>query len=351
MAQPKYTAALTFVLLCASPALAASSTSAAALASQYSLTTSTSLPFPTATQTSSDAQALMVSQWSLSKGKIQNGADDLSFVDDPFPSSSTPGTSSLNTTSPVLQVTYPAGSYSHDTGGTQLYSLWNTTDGSVFQSMVLSYEVAFDKGFDWVKGGKLPGLRGGPDPNGCSGGSQPNGSDCFSSRVMWRTGGAGEVYAYLLEPDSLCGDSKDKSVICNSDFGVSFDRGSFTLQSGQWNRITMLVQLNNPPSSANGKIMLLFNDAPVVSHQNLQLRNSTDIDVGGLYLSTFFGGSDTTWETPTTTHTYFRNFQLWGGSSASNGTSTAVNGAIPTSDWNSWFVCLTVALFSWAVGL
>lgn len=58
--------------------------------------------------------------------------------------------------------------------------------------MLLSYELAFDAGFDWVKGGKLPGLRGGPNPDGCSGGNEPNGTDCFSTRLMWRQNGAGE---------------------------------------------------------------------------------------------------------------------------------------------------------------
>jgi hypothetical protein len=49
------------------------------------------------------------------------------------------------------------------------YSLWNTTDGSQFESMMLSYELAFDSNFNWVQGGKLPGLRGGADVNDCSG--------------------------------------------------------------------------------------------------------------------------------------------------------------------------------------
>lgn len=167
--------------------------SAESVAAQYSLTTSTTLPFPTATQMSSDAQSLIVSSWSLSKGHIEDGATDLAFVDDPFPNSPTPGlASSSNTTGPVLQVKYPSGSFSGNTGGAQLYSLWNTTDGSVFQSMLLSYEVAFDAGFDWVQGGKLPGLRGGLNETGCSGGNEATGLDCFSTRLMWRTAGAGE---------------------------------------------------------------------------------------------------------------------------------------------------------------
>ena len=44
----------------------------------------------------------------------------------------------------------------------------------------------------FIMGGKLPGLRGGPDAFGCSGGNETNGTGCFSTRVMWRTGGAGE---------------------------------------------------------------------------------------------------------------------------------------------------------------
>ncbi len=82
--------------------------------------------------------------------------------------------------------------FSHDTGGTQFYSLWNMSNGDVFQSLMLSYDIAFDKDFDWVKGGKLPGLRGGPNATGCSGGNQPTGSDCFSVRLMWRQEGAAE---------------------------------------------------------------------------------------------------------------------------------------------------------------
>lgn len=169
-------------------------TSAEALATQYSLTTSTSIPFPTATLASSGAQQFIETQsndWSLSKGHIQNLPNDTAFVQDPFPNSPTPGLAPINNSGPVLQVTYPEGSL-HTDGGTQLYSLWNTTDGSVFNSMMLSYELAFDEGFPWVKGGKLPGLRGGPNPDGCSGGNEPNGTDCFSTRLMWRTNGEGE---------------------------------------------------------------------------------------------------------------------------------------------------------------
>ena len=169
----------------------AQTTPPASAASQYSLSTSTTIPFPTATLDNSDTQSFITSNWGLSKGRIQNGASNLVFVTDPFPNSPPPGGGS-SASGPVLQVQYPAGSYQdNNNGGAQMYALWNSS-GSAFQSMMISYEVAFDSGFDWVKGGKLPGLRGGPDPNNCSGGNQANGTNCFSSRLMWRTDGTGE---------------------------------------------------------------------------------------------------------------------------------------------------------------
>lgn len=163
----------------------------AQLAAQFNLSASNTLAFPQSPMSSTnDTQSFIVSNWSLSKGRIQNNPEDLTFVQDPFPNNPVPGTQSPS--GPVLQVTYPKGSYSHGTGGTQMYSLWNTTDGSQWNSMIVSYEVAFDSGYDWVKGGKLPGMRGGPDVDGCSGGNASNGQNCFSSRVMWRTNGEGE---------------------------------------------------------------------------------------------------------------------------------------------------------------
>ncbi|KAG1815945.1 uncharacterized protein BJ212DRAFT_1355628 [Suillus subaureus] len=233
------------------------------VAASFSLTTSTVIPFPSATQSASDASSFITSQWSLSKGHIQNGGSNVAFVDDPFPNSPAPGATVTDS-------------------GAQWYSLWNTTDGSQFQSMLLSYELAFDSNFNWVQGGKLPGLRGGPDVNNCSGGAEPNGTNCFSTRLMWRKYAQGEVYGYMLTPNNMCSDS---NFICNSDYGVSIDRGSFGFETGHWSRITILVQLNNDSPIANGNIVLYFNDVQALSQQNLYFRTVNDFAIGGLYFS------------------------------------------------------------------
>jgi len=291
------------------------------VAQAYSLTASTTLAFPSATASISDTDAFAVSNWGLSKGRIQNQPQDLQFVANPFPNSSVPGDStSESSSSPSLSVLYPANSFSHATGGTQFYSLFNGT--SPFQSMLLSYEVAFDQDFNWVQGGKLPGIRGGPDPNGCSGGSKPNGTDCFSMRVMWRPNGVGEIYAYIPTPNNIC---SEEGFICNPDFGISIQRGAFFFQSGGWNKVAMLVLLNSPTNVANGYVQLYFNNVPIITQPNLQIRQSDVINAGGLYFSTFFGGNDTSWATPTDQHTYFRNVQLWARTTPSNFTGSVAS--------------------------
>ncbi|KAJ7218056.1 polysaccharide lyase family 14 protein [Mycena pura] len=331
--------------------VAADSQTPESLAANFGLSTrqvlpnsSTTLPFPSATQSSSDTQALLASSWSLSKGRIQNGDDDLSFVDDPFPNNPAPG--STASPGPVLQVTYPAGSFSGNTGGAQFYSLWNASQ-MPFQSMLLSYEVAFDEGYDWVKGGKLPGLRGG-GPNGCSGGSPSDGIDCFSARLMWRTNGAGEAYTYTPTTNNIC---SDKNVICNSDdFGTSLSRGSFTFLSGQWNHVAILVQLNNPVDVANGNIEVYFNNVQALAQQDMQIRAASNLSINGLYFSCvfLFRRSDLSWATPNTTHTYFRNIQMWAGTSASSLTGNKVNSAMRKQPL---FAVLLAGLFLGRVGL
>lgn len=64
----------------------------------------------------------------------------------------------------------------------------------------MSYSVYFSEDFDFVKGGKLPGLYGGAsedEAKSCSGGRQDNRGRCFSARMMWRKEGMGELYNYF----------------------------------------------------------------------------------------------------------------------------------------------------------
>lgn len=73
----------------------------------------------------------------------------------------------------------------------------------------LRYYVRFSEGFDFVKGGKLPGLFGGAIPDGTNG---------FSVRYMWRTNGDGEAYAHLPTSD-LYGTENGRGIFFSTFFG------------------------------------------------------------------------------------------------------------------------------------
>jgi hypothetical protein len=97
--------------------------------------------------------------------------------------------------SAMLQLFYPKDSVNparRPQGGSEFYA--KPLDISNANNVTLEYKVFFPGDFDWVKGGKLPGLYGGHTR--CSGGNPA--LDCFSTRLMWRAGGAGELY--LVRP-------------------------------------------------------------------------------------------------------------------------------------------------------
>lgn len=96
--------------------------------------------------------------------------------------------------SSALQCFYPSGSINPGNkdapqGGFQFYAIPLPDIGSA-TTATLEYGVFFPTDFAWVKGGKLPGFYGGH--TGCSGGNAA--LDCFSTRLMWRNDGAGELY-------------------------------------------------------------------------------------------------------------------------------------------------------------
>ena len=91
----------------------------------------------------------------------------------------------------LLRVLYPEGSINpanRPQGGAQFYA--NPLDITQARSVTLEYDVYFPADFEFVLGGKLPGLFGGKES--CSGGDAA--LDCFSTRLMWRKEGAGELY-------------------------------------------------------------------------------------------------------------------------------------------------------------
>ncbi|ESO97121.1 hypothetical protein LOTGIDRAFT_239189 [Lottia gigantea] len=201
----------------------------------------------------------------------------------------------------VVKVFIKKGSYVKikDKRGAQFY-----TDVGSKDTMTLSYQVYFQTGMDFVRGGKLPGLYGG-DP-GCSGGRQS--VNCLSTRFMWRSNGDGEVYAYIpRNQDANFCNSND--VYCNPDYGTSIGRGSWRFRTGRWERIVQRIKLNRP-GKKNGRILVWFNGKKVVDKRNVILRENSSVKLRGLFFSVFFGGSSSSWATTADSSIYFRNFRI-----------------------------------------
>lgn len=223
-------------------------------------------------------------KWGMrNKGKW--GFDNLSLIKD-----------SSGKFSQVLRVRYPAGSvtpsYSRKKkapiGGAQFFADLGISPTNTLR---LSYYLRFSENFDFVKGGKLPGLFGGTQ---VSGGKIPDGTNGFSTRFMWRRDGDGELYAYL--PTS-------------KKYGTSIGRGDWQFVPGKWHHLEQEVKLNQP-SSKNGEVKVWLDGKEVLDKGGLTFRTTENLKIEGIFFSTFFGGSSSSWATPKDVFVDFAEFSV-----------------------------------------
>lgn len=195
---------------------------------------------------------------------------------------------------PGLRVRYPAGTSSPgdaDEGGAGFYSAPDALAGA--ERACLTYRVRFEPGFDFIKGGKLPGLYGGEAP---SGGDEVTGENGFSMRFMWREAGQGELYEYVV--------SKDE------EYGASVGRGLWSFPTGEWVTVEQELVLNTPGQD-DGLARVWINGVPVLEQSNLVYRTSDEVTIDGLMFSTFFGGNGKEWRTPRDQHADFAAFRFY----------------------------------------
>ena len=159
----------------------------------------------------------------------------------------------------------------------------------------LNYDVMFEHGFEFVKGGKLPGL--GPDK--VTAGCAPIAADGWSARVMWRRYGTPVIYSYHQNRNNRCGDDYYSPV--------QFD-------TGRYHAVSLHVRVNDP-WVANGLIELYVDGRKVASHQNAQLRNAwgSHTEITQFLFHTFFGGNDWSWAPSKTVRARFDNFAVYKG--------------------------------------
>ncbi|KAG0259334.1 hypothetical protein BGZ95_004714 [Linnemannia exigua] len=267
----------------------------------------------------------------------------------------------------VLRSLYPAGSYARSK---DKHASFVSTPlppaafgGPKSRYIRLEYQMMFQPGFKWVKGGKLPGILMGSE-QGCN-------ESCFSTRMMWRANGMGELYLYAAKsvyfPDQKpekCKRSLDKrspealfelekrwinaarlpeipkelalnggaclngmgvkispgsTNECNPTYGISVGRGGkFQFKSGQWHNVTQVVRVNSKGKAVrDGYLAVYLDGTPVVQADKLVLlKNGYDPAKGGdsrqvkFMFSSFFGGHTKDYATPSKQWIAWKDFAM-----------------------------------------
>ena len=200
----------------------------------------------------------------------------------------------------AMEVTYPAGRYGTEGSTALLSDIQFSMDlPKSYNELYVSYDIRFAEGFDFVKGGKLPGLCGADNneapSTGCNtGGGYPTGYDGWSARGMWREDGVLENYIYHASQRNYYGDDEFWDV---------------SATPGRWHRIQHRVALNTP-GKKNGVLEAWLDGKKVLSLNNIEYRKTASIGINLFYFSTFFGGNDASWAPSTDQTINFDNFVI-----------------------------------------
>jgi len=171
-------------------------------------------------------------------------------------------------------------------------------------SAKIVYYVKFPSGFDFRRGGKLPGLS--SYNITASGGNQGTaGITSFTARLMWQQSGNITAYAYTAENLTRWG----------TIYGTGFGK-SLPISAGNWYKIEQIVTLNDVGKS-NGRCAIWVNDVPLCDIKDVLWRTVDTLKIEGVFMSSFFGGhtgidgSDDTYETMVDTYLDFTDIEFY----------------------------------------
>ncbi|MEE9351182.1 MAG: heparin lyase I family protein [Thiotrichaceae bacterium] len=170
---------------------------------------------------------------------------------------------------------------------------WPVNLGAKLDKLYYGYRFKLSEDFDFVKGGKLPGISGGKPS---SGGSTPNGKDVWSVRMMWD--GKGRLVQYVYHPDQP-GKYGD----------VMFFEGQEPIERGLWHTVQTLVELNTP-GEKNGRIVSWLDGKKVLIREDMRFRDIKGLEIDRFQFVSFFGGYGADWAPTKDEFTYIDDIRL-----------------------------------------
>ena len=257
------------------------------------------------------------------------------------------GPEAFGGTGSALATFYPAGVHGTRETGAQ----WPYEFDQSYEEATLSYRVRFAPGFDFVRGGKLPGLAGGTAPTGST---QATGFNGWSGRMMWRTnfnGVSGQPQqltsggiTYAKHTDSgFAGDGRQE----DRNFFFNPDGSQTEFVADQWYQITQRIVMNTP-GEFNGIQQIWIDGVMVINEQNIRYRQDDSFAIDQLYFSTFYGGNGD-WRTSKDEEAFFDDFVVTipDGNSDGNAGGGPIDGPISVP---GQFDSLTAALAACSAG-
>jgi hypothetical protein len=252
----------------------------------------------------------------------------------------------------VLQVTIPKGTESD--GG----SFWRLPFPKDLTEATFEYDIMFGQDFNFVRGGKLPGLGGGTSRG--FGGTPEEYQNGFSARLMWREinfNKSGAIKKPLTDEikklKELINSKVSKEKILNQldivrnelikfewhcrdltkephkaflvqymyyperkseRFGdnitYKYKNNKIIVEPNKWYNIKMSIKLSKNVKREDS-IFAWVNGRRVLD-ERLNLRKNKNYGINQVMFSLFFGGNDETWHTKKEEKIYFKKFSIKG---------------------------------------
>lgn len=167
----------------------------------------------------------------------------------------------------------------------------------------LVFDVKFDEGFQFRKGGKLHGL--GPN-NRITGGHKVK-PDGWSARAMWHADGL-KTYVYCQNKENKYGQGPDQSL-------------DFIFEKERYYAVSIYVKINDPIEKANGVARVYVDGKCIAEDRGIQFRaeGGDHTRITHLLFSTFHGGDSKSWAPKDKNgkyidvYAYFDNFAVYEG--------------------------------------
>lgn len=186
-----------------------------------------------------------------------------------------------------LKVLFPKGKVGSKESGAQF-----VIDLPPRRVSTLRYRVKAEAGFQFKKGGKLPGLASGGSQ--FTGGRPPGKEGGWSARYMWRREGALELYFYHPKMTDQFGERHplDHRLIL-----------------GEWTELTQVIDVGDK-AKRNGSLEVYVNRERALRLDGLALYGTKYGSIDSFLFSTFYGGSSQDWAPEKDTRLCFDDFEI-----------------------------------------